>query len=93
MLSGGARLVAVWNKSGLKTMALWRFQKEVGLIEERTFMQKCGVPEYATRAPLYGQYKRPAADGGGEWFCVTYLWFGEGHQHGTDSGGAGDGGR
>lgn len=81
-LSGGARLVASVAKNRMITAAIWRFGKEVGAVEERTFMKLCAIPEWATRAPMYTQWKRPARDGSGDWYVVTFLWFEEAHQNG-----------
>lgn len=47
-------------------------------------MEKCGVPAWATRAPMYEQWTRRATDGTGDWYVVTFLWFEETHQHGIE---------
>lgn len=62
-------------------MAIWRYGKEVGPVEERTFLAKAKAPAWATRGPAEGQYRRLAGDGAGDWYCVVYCWFEEAHQH------------
>lgn len=79
-LSGGARLSASIGDSGEIVMSMWRFNAPVGLIEERTFLLKCRVPDWATRVPAEGQFVFPAKGNAGEWHYVAYHWHEEGYQ-------------
>lgn len=79
-LSGGARLVASIGEAGELVMSIWRFNVPVGVVEERTFRAKCGVPEWATRVPLADQFVFPAKDNAGQWHYVAYHWHEEGYQ-------------